>query len=172
MSRSLTGNEISLAKEIFQTSINYSIVKVHEDTYTFFQPSDTLMTPNGEIYAPKDVYKTDYGVESGGWKCLFIHEMTHVWQYQNNILDPRGAGVKEFFRNWMNYANAYYYTLKDGSDLTDYHMEQQAAIVEEFYRVIRRGEGFSKHCKNGGTLAAKKELLKKVMGSFFEGLKK
>ena len=123
MSRNLTSNEISLAKGIFQNSINYSNVKVHEDTYIFFQPNNTLMTPNGEIYAPKDVYKADYGVESSGFKCVFIHEMTHVWQYQNDILDPRGSGIGEFFRNWLNYKNAYFYTLADDKDLTDYYME-------------------------------------------------
>jgi type VI secretion system secreted protein VgrG len=130
------------------------------------------MTPNGEIYAPKNVYKADYGVEDSRWKCLFVHEITHVWQYQNNILDPRGSGIGEFFRNWLNYNNAYYYTLDDAKDLTDYHMEQQAVIVEEYYRVIKRGESFSSHCKNSESVPKKKELLKRVTGNFFAGLKK
>ncbi len=167
MSRNLTGGEVTLVRSIFLQSVNCSSVKVHQGTYIFFQPDNTLMTPNGEIYAPKNTYKADYATESIEWQAIFIHEMTHVWQYQNNILDPRGSGIRELFRNRFSYGNAYFYTLTENKTLTDYYMEQQAAIVEEYFRVIKSGGSFSRHCQNQESVADKTELLKNVVGGTF-----
>ena len=167
MSRKLTVNEILMAKSMFLNSINYNKVKIHMDTYIFFQPSDVIMTPNGELYAPKLVFKVDYALESPAWKTLFIHEMSHVWQYQNNILDPEKSGVTEFFRNGFSYKRAYYYTLKENTILTDYYMEQQAAIVEEYFRVVNLGGSFSEHCENKEPVSIKTEMLKNIIGGIF-----
>lgn len=173
MSRKLTINEILMVKSMFLNSVNYSAVNVHLGSYIFFQPNDVIMTPNGEIYAPRPVFKVDYALENSARKTLFIHEMTHVWQYQNNILDPKNSGVAEFFRNAFVYKQAYHYILKEKTTLTDYYMEQQAAIVEEYFRVVNLGESFSRYCKNQESFSKKMELLKKCCRrNFFDWCKK
>ena len=57
--RSLTEGEIKLAKPIFKDSIDYSLVRVHDEKYIFFQPGNSGMTPNGEIYVD-GAYSADY----------------------------------------------------------------------------------------------------------------
>jgi len=48
--RLLTQGEIKLAEKVFKSSIDYSKVKIHNKKYIFFQPDNSGMTPNGEIY--------------------------------------------------------------------------------------------------------------------------
>ncbi len=76
----------------------------------------------GEPIDPKDATK---GVYSRGEK--FIHEMTHVWQVENGsdlLLVAKGM-AKVFGED-------YDYTL--GEDFEDYNLEQQAAIVQHWFR--------------------------------------
>ena len=43
------------------------------------------MTPNGEIYYRKMLYRADFSNELPPTKHVFIHEMTHVLQYQRGM---------------------------------------------------------------------------------------
>lgn len=141
--RGLTSGEVSLATSIFKTSVDYSKVKVHQDKYLDLpfgaeQPDDTLMTPVGEIYAPGGTYSKDYSQESDDWKGTFIHEMCHVWQWQRNIKSVRTSAAKLFVYHITDYDQAYNYTLREFKDLKEYGLEEQATIIEDYYRVIVR----------------------------------
>ena len=121
--RSLTAGEQHLAREIFGSAINYATVKVHNGRYIFFQPSDTAMTPNGEIYFPAKVYKDDFSTNISDSQWL-IHELTHVWQYQHGT-DVVARAI--FNRN-------YDYGRLDGTrTFADFGVEQQAAITADYY---------------------------------------
>ncbi len=140
-SRALTPNEIILARKVFRDSIDYAKVKIHDRSYIFFQPARSGMTPNGEIYfncGQPSICSADFG--RTGNQGLFIHEMAHVWQKQNHVLNPTMAAVGEFMRNLGNYGNAYRYTLDPGKDLTDYRIEQQAEIIEAYFRSTFLGQ--------------------------------
>lgn len=78
--RKLTFGEINLARQVFQDSINYTDVYIHNEEYLLLglQDNYTAMTPNGEIYFPVKLYRNDYSTESASLKHLFMHEMTHV----------------------------------------------------------------------------------------------
>ncbi len=137
--RRLTQGEIALAKTMFRDSIDYDTVRIHDKKYVFFQPNNSGMTPNGEIYiSGKSTYKDDYSTASEHMKAFFLHEMTHVWQYQNKLLDPVAEAMKENIKHNFNYAAAYPYEIDVKKDLTDYGMEQQASIVEHYY-LIKQG---------------------------------
>lgn len=43
--RALTSAEINLAKSVFKDSINYIIVKIHNEKYAFFQPDEAVCPP-------------------------------------------------------------------------------------------------------------------------------
>jgi len=79
-SRSLTAGEIIMARMLFQGSINYSKVKIHNEEYLWFglQDNDTAVTPNGEMYWPKDHFKEDYSSAFPDYQWWFMHEMVHV----------------------------------------------------------------------------------------------
>lgn len=136
--RRLTQGEIALAKTLFKDSIDYDSVRIHDKKYVFFQPNNSGMTPNGEIYiSGKSTYKDDYSKASEHMKAFFLHEMTHVWQYQNKVLDPVAEAMKENVKHKFNYAAAYPYEIDVKKDLTDYGMEQQASIVEHYYLISK-----------------------------------
>jgi len=132
--RKLTAGEITLARLIFQGAINYDTVKIHYGKYAFFQGDDVVMAPNGEIYFPTlDTFCEDFSVESPRRKQLFIHEMTHVWQYQ------LGYPVKvEGVSSWMK--SNYRYTLDSSKKLSGYRMEAQGNLLADYFILIRYGE--------------------------------
>lgn len=136
--RSLTSGEINMARTIFKDSIDYAKVKVHHGSYIIGQNKDTAMTPNGEMYFPAHTYEEDFSLGSQGF---FIHEMTHVWQYQ------QGYGVK---RNGLIIAAhggyngslppAYIYMpyINSRVDFANFNMEQQGDIIRDFFEGTTR----------------------------------
>ncbi len=61
--RKLTQGEIALAKKIYRDSIDYPKVRIHKGKFAFFQPNNSGMTPNGEIYMSGNAYYTDYSTK-------------------------------------------------------------------------------------------------------------
>lgn len=167
MSRDLTSGEILAAQSIFKDSIIYSKVKIHKTKYFFGQPTNSGMTPRGEIHAHGFAYHEDYSLEMAETQAFFIHEMCHVWQHQNGILNCMWSALTEQIRHGFKYENAYPYFLSPDKTLTDYGMEQQASIIEDYYRVVRRGITFrGNRCQNIGTDAERRALLISVLGDF------
>ncbi|GAB1266613.1 hypothetical protein NBRC116493_34940 [Aurantivibrio infirmus] len=164
--RWLTSGEIALAKVIFGNAIDYSIVKIHDKKYTFFQPGFSGMTPNGEIYID-GVYKDDYSLATPGLKSFYIHELVHVYQYQLKILNPISAAIAETFAHFFDYNKAYLYTLDASKDLLDYDIEQQAQIIQDYYRLKHAGltpvVGFM---QNKMSEVVKNNLFEKVLAKF------
>jgi hypothetical protein len=48
--RTLTVGEYSLVTSVYGESVNLSKVSIYNNKYSFFQPNDTAMTPNGNLY--------------------------------------------------------------------------------------------------------------------------
>ena len=142
--RTLTGAEIRLARSVFRDSIDYARVTVHARRYVFFQPAASGMTPNGNVYACGDAHRADYASCDIDRRAFFIHEMAHVWQHQNRVLRVRTSAVRLMIRHGFRYAHAYRYTLTRDRDLLDYNLEQQASIIEDYYRVILCDAGFAR----------------------------
>lgn len=164
--RNLTSGEISLARELFKNSIRYEEVKIHNGKWFSKQPDNSGMTPSGEIYV-SGAYKDDYGVEGPELKGFIMHELAHVWQYQNNILHVKTSAILESIWHLGNYDEAYKYTLEDGKDLIEYGIEQQASMIQDYYLVVKRGLQFRVgRIQNEGSWAEKRDLLKRVMGNF------
>jgi hypothetical protein len=137
-SRNLTPGEIELARGIFGNSIDYSKVRVHHDFGNagewFVNDRQNTMTPNGEIYS-MDQYTDDYSKKD---PSTFIHEMTHVWQFQNHVLDPQMAALSQFVSNGGNYHAAYAYKADPSREFTSYNLEQQASMVQDYYSLLER----------------------------------
>lgn len=128
--RPLTEAETRLARSVFGAAIDYDRVRIANRKFIFFQPAKTVMAPMGTIhFHPKGHHYCDdfaaAGIEAQG---LFIHEMTHVWQYQSGIFLP----IKRhpFCR--------YEYALHAGWELKRYGLEQQAEIVSHAF-MLRSG---------------------------------
>ncbi|MGN8278202.1 DUF2345 domain-containing protein, partial [Pseudomonas sp. SMN5] len=133
-SRALTPGEIAMSRVIFKESINYSKVKIHHGGWwLFFGFQNTAVTPNGEMYFPESTkfYRDDFSTTGDDRdKALFMHELTHVWQYQLGY-PVKQAGLTVTSRG----EDAYKYTLAESRNFSDYNMEQQGEIVSDYYLI-------------------------------------
>jgi len=82
------------------------------------------------------IWSWDYSMASHAKAAVFVHEMVHVWQSghgSHNLL--RGAYLYVRYRG--DYEIAYKYNLDSSTRLSDFNLEQQAAIIEDYYLVSK-----------------------------------
>lgn len=154
--RPLTAGEIALLRPIFRDGIDYAKVHVINNSFPL-QPENVYMTPRGHVYAPGDLWQSDFSIMRGGHRAVFVHEMTHVWQYANGM-DLIGQGVVEFTKYRGQYEKAYPYELAADRDLVDYGMEQQASIIEDFF-VINVEHGWPHRMTNRNVTDRQRDAL-------------
>lgn len=128
-SRPLTASEIELARTMFGDAIDYGRARVANRKWAFFHSKRYIMAPTGTIhFHPADPnYCDDFGCASLHRQGLFLHEMTHIWQYQKGIYLPLAR--HPFCR--------YGYSLRPGWGLERYGLEQQAEIVRHMFLLGR-----------------------------------
>jgi hypothetical protein len=124
--RPLTPSEIKFARKIFDNDLDYSRPRVFNSEWAIFQPDNRAMAPNGNIYLPGDRYRDDFSKYTGDL-VLLLHELTHVWQFQH------GMWVK--LRRVL-YSSYRYGPITGSENFYDYGIEQQAAIVEDYARLL------------------------------------
>ena len=168
MSRKLTQNEIDMAKTVFGDAIDYDVVRINDKKYMFFQSKHVAMAPNGNLYMGAQLKSDDYALENSFSKrSLFIHEMAHVWQFQNKILHPLKTGVKLMVKHAFNYGAAYPYKLDSKKDLLEYNMEQQASIIQDYFLLNHQGVfRWQGNCKNDEKVAKRAAAYEKVLENF------
>ena len=125
--RRLTDEEIQEAKQIFGSSISYDLIRIDVKPYigvgknvvayvTFF-----MINYNRKISMP-----------------IFIHELVHIWQYQQfgsvYIAKALKAQVSREGYDYGGMENLYHQMLR-GRTLTSFNFEQQAEIIEDYYRI-------------------------------------
>lgn len=156
-SRSLTPGETQLASSIFGGKINYTKVRIVLGSWAPVQAYDRPMTPDGNIYISSatgshgSAYSSDYSKQAIlGQKLVysqsdFIHEMTHVWQYQS------GMWVKTDWvmqRDWRDSSYDYDFSTFGTIDFKKYGIEQQAMITQDFYLLLHSATIY----RNGGAV--------------------
>lgn len=166
VSRVLTDNEVALARTIFGGSINYMRIIVTDEKYVFFQPRNIAMAPHGFLHMCNH-YSPDYTRESPEKRALFIHEMTHVWQFQKKIFRPVREALKLCLKYKFNYAATYFYKLEANRNFRSYNMEQQAAILEDYFLDYRENHLHKGHCQNDCTNAERKQLYEGIIRGAF-----
>ncbi|HEY0116143.1 MAG TPA: DUF4157 domain-containing protein [Allosphingosinicella sp.] len=87
-SRALTSGEIKLAREAFGDSLPYQKVRFVDGhggnpiARAAFRNGNSAITLRRTIYFGPAYYLPDFAVAKPAAKGLFVHEMTHVWQYR------------------------------------------------------------------------------------------
>jgi hypothetical protein len=84
--RSLTGEEIEALRAIYGNAIDYSDVRIKEGSAGVLTALDRPWTSGNTIYMNKD--RSD-----GDWMQTLVHEMGHVWQFQNGGADYQSKSV-------------------------------------------------------------------------------
>jgi hypothetical protein len=142
--RSLTAGEIALARAAFGEGINYRRVRLHNGpglqplAHAAFARGNPAITVGDDIYF-KTGYCADFSV-AGQDRQSFIHEMTHVWQYEK-------LGLAAFFlRYGKDLAKAggkpsAMYKYKKGTDSFGKAMlEAQASMVGDYSTALWAGD--------------------------------
>lgn len=119
----------------------------HDAPYTLDGPPGLYVIHIGPVAYPDCTSKATW-TPFGRIDAVFVHEMTHVWQY------GKGYNVK-LSSIWAQTAGQGY-TYVRGKSWDDYNVEQQASIVEDWYesgmssaspefpyidKVVRKGGG-------------------------------
>lgn len=127
--RGLTIGEIDMVRTVFKDSIAYAKVKVHRKGYFPFrlQGDGMAVTPNGEVYFVPSDYRPDFSVGTDFQKSWFMHEITHVWQYQ--------LGYPVRLRGAIRFGLDYSYELDAIKKLRHYNMEAQGDILADYFAV-------------------------------------
>ncbi len=128
--RSLSDDEIKLARTVFGHSINYRRVRI--DAYSFFGPKQHHFC-----------YVSFHFINSWGpmSNSVLLHELVHVWQYQNfgAVYMPKALAAQ---RSLMGYnyggVQALYYHRELEKRFDAFNFEQQGDIIADYYR-IREG---------------------------------
>ena len=145
-SRLLKKSEVEFARQVFEDQLPYK--KVHLASYylpgndgvpvtlasvSSIIPVNTLR--HYTIYFGPEVFKD--GADRPGIRDTFIHELTHVWQgyhsslgweYMVNSMIAQGHAI--LTQGDRNRA----YDYKPGKAWDDYNVEQQALLVQDWYR--------------------------------------
>jgi hypothetical protein len=131
--RFLTSTEMALLRPIFANTLPYNelIIGVNSSEWGGHWNS---ITPHNIPRFAKAIWTPSFGNASDDDKWIFIHEMTHVWQWyhgQNNVM----SAVRLWTQYGSNYEDAYDYNFDDGNKLSDFNFEQQASIVPDYWLV-------------------------------------
>jgi len=123
--RPLTPGEIALVGSVFGTAVDCARIRIRRRKWFPFQPRRVTMAPRGHIHFHPggSAYCEDFSTASLSRQGFFIHEMTHVWQYQNGmcLLLRRHPFCR------------YSYSIKPGWTLDRYGIEQQAEIIRHAF---------------------------------------
>jgi hypothetical protein len=126
--RSLIPNEKELLVNIFGSSINLDVVEL---AYTKIAKDGRAYTLGSTIHIPEHMPKG--GTFDAG---TLVHEMTHVWQYQTQGTAYLSDSI---FHQLTQGTGAYDVDTMPGKAFRDYAAEQQAIIVERYYRDYPEG---------------------------------
>src|SRR5581483_11280174 len=124
-SRGLTSGEETLLRSIYGSGITYSSVKIHDEKWMMFQPDDTAMTPNGEMYWPPAHYESDFSTASLSKRAWFVHEGAHLYQYYGLHWSVKLPGI---------YDRNYDYHLDPSKHRhAEYGLEEMGDIGSDYY---------------------------------------
>ena len=143
-SRHLSTAEIAYAKEIYRDSIDYSQITITRDSLLAVGAPRTIgNTIHLKSGPPWNDFKGDtMELSDDGLKTL-IHEMGHVWQFQNGglayipqsiavqIKASLGGGSRDLAYDWRA-------ALKAGIPWEKWNPEQQAQAIEDYNIALRR----------------------------------
>lgn len=125
--RGLTAGELAAARGVFGEAITWERVRLYARGFTPFQPPNVAVTPWGAIHFCREAFRPDFSTDWANMAWL-VHELTHVWQHQTGQwVVPRGLWERRYT----------YDALDPARTLTDHGIEQQAAIVEDWFRLTQ-----------------------------------
>ncbi len=128
-SRPLLSRELTILRRIFHESIDYDVIRLVVGKSGVFDINDRPFTKGNTIYM-KDRYSDPRSLDGEG---LLVHEVTHVWQFQNKGVRYIGEAVyaQAFVEDEYNWDQNIEYSNKDWGEL---NREAQCQFFEDLYK--------------------------------------
>lgn len=132
--RFLTSQEKAVATSVFQDSLpNLGMIMITDGLGIDDRPYATEGGVTFSLHLGPNVYpnavdKTKKFGEAT-YDELFIHEMTHAWQYAKGYFVITSSVIGQ-----SCFGNGYDVNVGAGKSWSDYNVEQQATIVERWYK--------------------------------------
>ena len=125
--RLLTHAEKQLAMSVFGTSIKLEHIQIVAHRLVL---KNYAISPNGNIYFHPENWCEDFTQDTILKQSWFIHELVHVWQYQQGVKLIRTA----------LFDRKYNYVLQQGKQFFQYGIEQQAQMVQDYFIRLHTGQ--------------------------------
>jgi hypothetical protein len=132
--RPLTEKEKALCISLFGNSIDVRLVRVDDRASIGLRKLALAYVSFNTINYRKKIRT-----------AILVHELVHVWQYQQfgsvYISKALKAQKSEEGYDYGGVSRLYQMMLSD-KQLTNFNFEQQADIVEDYYKMLKTGEAF------------------------------
>ena len=133
--RALNDAEINTARQVFGTNLNYEVIRIDDAARFGTKKIAAAYVSFNTINYNKKIKKE-----------IFVHELVHIWQYQHfgSIYIARAIKA-QFSKAGYDYggvSHLYHYMLKGGK-LIDFNFEQQADIIEDYYKIMMKPQSAS-----------------------------
>lgn len=125
--RPLTVAEKHLATSVFGSALILDDIQIIAHRLVL---NHYAISPNGNIYFNHADWCEDFSKQSLSQQSWLIHELVHVWQYQQGIKLLRKGLIERKYR----------YVLKQGKSFFHYGIEQQAQMVQDYFVKSRTGQ--------------------------------
>ena len=145
MSRPLTPGEVRLARSVFGDRIDYGRVRICGGG-----PGRTAITLGSRIHFPSPA-PNDASAGALPLQAWFVHEMTHVLQFQSAPLRTLWSWFVTLASGGYHRARGYRYAMPL-AHWGAYNLEQQASMVEHAF--VLREQGACAAAPEGASLAA------------------
>ena len=143
--RPLTSGEQTLATSVFGDALDPSRVRIVPI------PASTAVTVGPVIFMPHDAPR-DFAAAPLHLQAWLIHELTHVWQFENRPLRTLGSWAKVAVSGGYGPGQpGYRYDLP--FDWAALNLEQQARVVEHAF-LMREGAAVRAATPSGAPLRA------------------
>lgn len=120
-SRPLTKGEKAIVYSVFGDALQLDNIRLKTAWWVL---KGYAVSPNGHVYFHPADFCEDFSQQSLGQRAWLVHELTHIWQIQQ--------GVQVFWRALLN--RRYGYQLQPNRLFASYGVEQQARMVEDYYK--------------------------------------
>jgi hypothetical protein len=129
--RGLTGGERAVLKFVFGDTLSqYTLITTNDANRG--GEDNSITYPDMPHYSRK-IWCPDFSAASAEtW--TFVHEFGHVWQFRY-ATHPISGWLQNVMRHPVHYDLNYYYDLMKSDDFYDYNIEQQAAMVADYWSV-------------------------------------
>ena len=134
MTRKLNNNELTILKSLYFNEIDYDkVILTNQHLFSKLLKKYSAIVFDNTIVFTKKSYKDDFSINTESM-ALLVHEMCHVWQYQNLNYRWYKAGIEHLKFGKSTYS----YNIADHKKLTDFRFEQQGDIMADYFRLKKR----------------------------------